>query len=710
CVAPARPPNAAPVTLTSVYEDIFSADPALRVESPMIMAQRPNDGSHWFLAQRDGRIVSFNAAGGEGARDLRDVVTVAQLTALTGKVVTSADESGFHGMAFDPNFAINGRLYVAFSTNCDGDVPICDDPLDLNGDYYQYGEEIGYLTSPNGGTSFTSYTRLMHVGRWSQMHYSGSLAFGKDGFLYITSGDGLDDSAAQFKNNLFGKVLRIDVHGVQAPGKAYGIPATNPFAAGGGRPEIYAWGLRNPFRMSVDRATGDVWLGDVGQDSWEEIDRIERGANYGWPCREGTHPGHGWNDASKCPSQLGLTDPVMDHAHAAGGGSVTGGYVYRGTAIAGFQGTYVYADFIQKELRGLALDSGRWTSTVLNAGGPQDGYVSFAEDTGGELYAVALFDQKIHKLTQGAPPAPSTFPQRLSETGCVLAGDATRPAAGVLPFDVNAALWSDGADKERWLAIPDGTTIGVGEDGDFDLPIGSAVLKTFSLGGKRIETRLFVRHDDGEWAGYSYEWNDAQTDATLLPSGKVKAVGTQTWSFPQRSECGLCHTRAAGRTLGLEIGQLNRTIAYATTQRIANQLKTLDHIGLFTTPVGEPAALTAYADPKGTDAVESRARAYLHANCAGCHRPNGGGGRSTMDLRFATTLAATNACNATPIVDDFGDSATRLIKPGAAAQSIVSLRMHATDSKRMPPLGKSIKDPQGTALLDSWIGALAGCP
>ncbi|MBX3200905.1 MAG: PQQ-dependent sugar dehydrogenase [Labilithrix sp.] len=708
CLAPARPPNAAPVTLAAVYADVFTGDATVRVQTPMIMAQRPSDGSRWFLAQRDGRIVSFNASG--AVRDLRNVVTVAQLNALTGKIVTLADESGFHGMAFDPSFASNGRLYVSFATTCDGEVPICDDPLNIKGDYYRYAEEIGYLTSPDGGASFTSYTRLLHVGRWSQMHYSGSLAFGKDGLLYITSGDGLDDSAAQFNSNLFGKVLRIDVHGPNAPGKPYGIPPTNPFAAGGGRPEIFAWGLRNPFRMSIDRVTGDLWLGDVGQDSWEEVNRVEIGANLGWPCREGKHPAYAWNDTTKCPSKLGLTDPIVDHAHAPIGGSVTGGYVYRGSAIAGFQGTYVYGDFIEKALRGLTLQNGTWTSKLLNGAGPRDGYVSFAEDSAGEIYAVALFDEKIHKLVASAPPAPSTFPERLSATGCFLAGDVTKPAAGVIPYDVNAALWSDGADKERWLAIPDHTTIVVRPDGDFDLPIGSVLAKTFSLGGKRVETRLLVRHSDGDWAGYSYEWNASQTDATLLPSGKVKAVGAQRWSFPSRSECDLCHTRAAGRSLGLELGQLNRAQIYPETHRISNQLQTLDHIGLFSMSLGDPATLIAYASPGGDAPLEARARAYLHANCSGCHRPNGGGGRSPMDLRHQTPLVLTAACDRVPIVNDYGSSATRLIKPGVPAQSIISLRMHSTGLERMPPIAKSRRDPLGTWLVDSWIESLAGCP
>lgn len=707
CLAPPRPGTAATVGLTPVYGDVFTAPNA--VQGPMIMAQRPGDGSRWFLAQRDGRIVSFNAAGGSATRDLRTVVSQAQLQALTGKAITLADEGGFHGMAFDPDFANNGRLYVSFSTTCDGAVPLCDDPKNLNGDYYKYASEIGYLTSNDGGQSFQGYTRLLHVGRWAQMHYAGSLAFGKDGYLYISSGDGLDDSAVQYKDNFFGKVLRIDVKGPPAPGKSYGIPPTNPFAGGGGRPEIYAWGLRNPFRMTVDRLTGDVWLGDVGQDTYEEVNRIQAGGNYGWPCREGAHQGHGWNDAFKCPSKLGFIDPVMEHLHVGIGRSVTGGYVYRGAAIAGFQGTYVYGDFMQKELRALTLENGVWTSRVLNGAGPQDGYVSFAEDGAGEIYAVSLFDQKIHKLVPAGGGAPVAFPELLSQTGCFQAADPTKPTAGVIPFDVNAPLWSDAADKQRWLAIPDGTKITVRPDGDFEFPVGAVLIKQFTLGGRRVETRLFVRHADGEWGGYSYEWNDAQTDATLLPSGKVKDVGGQSWTFPSRSECGLCHTAAAGRSLGPEIGQLNGSMLYPSTGRTANQLRTLEHIGLFDAPIGDPAALPAYPKPFEGPASEAKARAYLHSNCSSCHRPSGGAGRSTMDLRFATPFASTNTCNVAPIVDDFGDPATRLIAPGSPAQSIVSLRMHTTDARAMPPLARTLVDPQGTALVDAWIGGLGGC-
>ena len=140
-----------------------------------------------------------------------------------------------------------------------------------------------------------------------------------------------------------------------------------------------------------------------------------------------------------------------------------------------------------------------------------------------------------------------------AKSGCVDPTDAKKPASGLVPYGVNAALWSDGAQKDRWVAIPDGKNITVSDtDGDFDFPNGTVLMKTFTVAGKRTETRLFMRHDDGGWNGYTYEWLDDGSDAVLLPAGKTKTVGAQTWTFPSRSDCVGCHSEAAGRSLGLE--------------------------------------------------------------------------------------------------------------------------------------------------------------
>ena len=259
-----------------------------------------------------------------------------------------------------------------------------------------------------------------------------------------------------------------------------------------------------------------------------------------------------------------------------------------------------------------------------------------------------------------------------------------RPAAGLVPYGVNAPFWSDGATKERFLAVPDGTTItvGAGAEGHLELPNGSVLVKTFSLAGKRIETRLLVHHDDGGWAGYSYEWLDDQSDAVLLPSSKRKKVGTQSWYFPARGECMLCHTEAAGRTLGLELGQLNGDLVYPSTNRIANQLETLDHIKLFDAPLGKAAAqLPVIPSPTGSAPLDQRARAYLHTNCAQCHQPKGGG-RGPMDLRFTTSASAVGACNIAAATGDLGIAGREA--PGSGRPRPLADLREATLDRRHP--------------------------
>jgi hypothetical protein len=219
-----------------------------------------------------------------------------------------------------------------------------------------------------------------------------------------------------------------------------------------------------------------------------------------------------------------------------------------------------------------------------------------------------------------------------------------------------------------------------------------------------------MRHDDGGWAGYTYEWNDLETDATLLPAGKVKPVngGAQLWTYPSRPQCMQCHNAATGGTIGLEEAQLNRAMVYPSTNRVSNELATLDHLGMFTAALPAPATLPQLPDPAGAAPMDARARSYLHANCSHCHRP-GGSGQGTMDLKYATAFASTLTCNAPTTQGNVGAAQT-ILTPGNASTSVMSLRMHATDGKRMPPLAVSIADPAGTALVDGWIGGLAACP
>ncbi|NOU32380.1 MAG: hypothetical protein HOO96_31125 [Polyangiaceae bacterium] len=675
CKAPARPQLDTGVKLDAAFGTV-------RFNQPIDMHVAPGDPTRFYIAERPGAIKSIVRGG-------TDVSTFYTFPAGT---INAAGEGGFLSFAFHPQWPAKKEVYVSYT---------------IGGGSTGMQSIIARVKSSDGVTLDGALETLIQFEQPFTNHDGGNIQFGPDGFLYIGFGDGGSGGDplkyGQNKDVLFGKMLRIDINTVQAP-LAYGIPASNPFVGGGGRPEIYALGLRNPWRWSFDKATGDLWCGDVGQDRFEEVDIIKRGGNYGWSTREAMHC---YPSGNTCDT-VGLIDPVLEYPRADGK-SITGGYVYRGTRLPGLVGKFIFGDYVSGNVWSLDDDGkGTPTKTLLTTM-PANTLVSFGQDAEGEVYTVNI-GGSISMLAAAAPPPPSTFPEKLSLTGCFDPQNPKKVASGVIPFEPIAQLWSDGATKERYFAIPDGTTIDLAEDGDFLFPKGTVLIKNFDVGGKRVETRLFIRHDDDVWAGYSYEWNDAQTDATLLPSGKTKDVGGQIWQYPSRSQCNNCHSEAANVSLGPELQQLNKDGVYPTTNRLSNQLKTLDHIGMFTKALGkEPADLPKIPDPFGTDAVDGRARAYLHANCSNCHRPKGGG-RGDMDLRFSTSFADTKSCNAKAQLDDLGLADAKIVVPGDPASSVLLIRTRSLDVKRMPQIGSAVVDAKGTQVLEDWIKSLTTCP
>jgi uncharacterized repeat protein (TIGR03806 family) len=291
----------------------------------------------------------------------------------------------------------------------------------------------------------------------------------------------------------------------------------------------------------------------------------------------------------------------------------------------------------------------------------------------------------------------------------VNASNPSQPASGLIPYAPNAAFWSDGATKERWIGLPNGQNITVNSDGDWDFPNGTVLMKNFRLGNQLVETRLFMRHPDGVWAGYTYEWDAQQSGATLVVGGKQTTVGSQTWIFPSEAQCLQCHTAAAGRSLGLENLQLAHSITYPQTGRNAHQLVTLNSINVLSPPVANPTALVPYPDPSGSAGTSGeRARAYLHTNCAGCHRA-GGPTPSNLDLRYPVALSATNACDVNPQLGDLGIANARLIAPGDAGRSVLVARMNRRDANGMPPIGSAQADAAGVMLISDWINSLMSC-
>ncbi len=511
-------------------------------------------------------------------------------------------------------------------------------------------------------------------------------------------------------------MLRIDVNS-----QPYGIPSGasgNPFAGnprcnvdGTGAqncPEIYALGLRNPWRWSFDRQTGEQWVADVGQSSFEEIDLIERGGNYGWDTREGAHC---FEPPNNCPT-AGLTDPVAEYGRAMGF-SITGGFVYRGTQTTELFGRYIFADFGSGMIASLTPGAGgSFTITPLvqpgatppNAPGPLQ-TSAFGEGDDGELYLLDYGRGHIRQLVFTAGGGGGTIPSQLSATGCINTTSAgAPPLLTLIPYAPNAAFWSDGAVKERWIGLPNGLNIAVQADGDWNPPSGTVLVKHFRLGAQLVETRLFMRHPDGVWAGYTYEWNAGQTAATRVTGGKTVAVAGQNYIFPSEAQCMQCHTQAAGFSLGLETPQLNGTLTYPQTGRNANQLTTLNAVNVLSPPVG--ANPPAYADPSNTNlSLTARARSYLHTNCANCHRPQGPT-PVAIDLRHDTALAQTGACDMAPTAGDLGIANARIIAPGDAARSVLLARMSRRDANAMPPVASNLRDTVGEQLINAWISSL----
>ncbi|VAW65702.1 hypothetical protein MNBD_GAMMA09-3266 [hydrothermal vent metagenome] len=684
CIAPARPPSTAPITSQQVFTNLSFAD-----ISPISMSQPPSDPSRWIVAERLGKIFSFaNDNTVTTKQIILDITDRMQFTDTTG--ITDSQQYGITSIAFHPQFTTQPYLYVAYNAR-----PSLVDPV---------RSVISRFTSSDGGQTFDSTSELIIISvdqTDSVFHHVGQIIFGPDQYLYIGLGDGGKGFMAQDLNELRGSILRIDIN----QGTPYSIPANNPLVGTGFREEIYAWGLRNPWRFTFDRATGDLWLGDVGESLWEEINRIDAGGNYGWPELEGAH-------CRKTPNcdTTDLIPPVLEIAHPTAF-AIIGGYVYRGNEIPSLIGTYIFGDSVTPDVQGLFYDSLGVPSRTLVAT-TLDSISAFAEAINGELYFFRFRSSGMFKLAAAnSPPPVSSFPKLLSETGCFNPANPTIPSSGLIPYTVNTPLWSDGAEKKRWIALPDGKTIDITPNGDLNFPVGTVLIKTFSFNNAPVETRLFIRHADGGWGGYSYEWRADLSDADLLPAGKNKQITpTITWKFPSRNECFQCHTDVANFSLGPQISQLNGLFVYPSTLIESNQLDTLNHIGLFTNGLPDqlsnlPALvpLTSTAAP-----VERKARSYLHSNCSGCHQPNGPV-QSSIDFRFSTPVEAMNVCNALPEHGDLGIIGSEVLTPGDPINSIIPARLNTNGIKRMPPLGRTIVDTAGSGVISSWISKIDVC-
>lgn len=634
-----------------------------------------------------------------------------------------------YGMTFHPHYAENRFVYV-FSNGPNSNTE------------HRFNRISRFVVSRTNPFACEPASEKIIIEWESNGHNGGDLAFGPDRMLYISAGDGTSDSdtnlTGQKISDLVSGMLRIDVDH-PATGKEYAIPKDNPFLdIAEARPELWAYGFRNPWRIHID-PQGNLWCGDIGQDQWEMIEIVRRGDNYGWSVVEGGHPFYLERQRGPHP----FTKPTIVHPHSEAR-SITGGVTYLGSKFPELRGAYIYGDYGTGKIWAARYDGKQITFHQEIADTPFQ-ILGFGLDAAGELYLVDYAGPlyTLERIPPGKPQPP--FPQTLSATGLFRSVPRHAVEPALIPYSVNSPLWSDNAHKERFIALPEMSQIDFTDEGAWKFPEGAVLVKTFALdleagnpaSRRRIETRLLV-FQQNEWVGYTYRWDDAQSEATLVESGGADATFSirdpgapqgrreQVWHFPSRAECMVCHSRAAVYVLGLNTLQMNKEHDYGGVR--ANQLRTLEHLGVFRVTVPgasasaggdasqpekfsnrllqDPAEYAALPNPYDeSTGLERRVRSYLHSNCAQCHVA-AGGGNAAMELGFTTTRAKSNFIGVRPLHARFGIEDARLISPGAPDRSVLLKRLAIRGQGQMPPLATSVVDEAGVKLIREWIESL----
>lgn len=723
--------------------------PDVKFNHPLLIARCPGS-ERLFVGEQEGviySIVNKPDAKKELSFDLRkELKTIAKLPGAKGV-------GELYGLVFHPKFEENRYCYVCYTLTAK--TPPKDGRF---ADGSRMSRFTVTKTEPPRIDPASEEIILTFVGGG---HNGGDLHFGPDGMLYISTGDAANPSppdplnTGQDCSDLLSSILRIDVNR-KDPGKKYAIPKDNPFVGMKDvRPEIWAYGFRNPWRMSFDRQSGDMWVGDVGWELWEMVHKVEKGGNYGWSITEGPQ--------SIKPSQKIGPTPIrapmiaLPHTIAA---SVTGGYVYRGKKFPELEGAYIFGDWETRRIWAARFKDGR-VSEMPEIVKPFVRPSAFGEDQAGELYFLDYDSGLMYTLERNdAAGANANFPKRLSETGLFKDVKTHEMEEGVVRYTPNAPQWMDGAWGIRFIALPNGSSVKLFDqprkmpgqvfwhEFKMHFPKDAVLVKTIfqSAAVKQfIETQ--VLHFDGEdWHGYTYAWRPDQSDADLVPAeGSETEIELrdmmltgdkhrQRWTFPSRTQCLTCHNAWSEYALSFTVPQLN--IAAHAPHRFAGMDRPDDFVGgdlISFTGDGtivrldsNDKRLPAYTKESAAKeprlhnpyllsdkiAAQDHARSYLHVNCAHCHRFGGGGGQVVLELDYAKPNKDTGVIDARPKQGDFGIPDARLIAPGAVDRSVLLYRMAKFGAGRMPHLGSEWPDPMGMIHVQSWILSLANkrCP
>lgn len=617
-------------------------------------------------------------------------------------------------------------------------------------------------------------------------HSINDCKFGPDGYLYLTFGDEGDQgdpyrNGQRLTKDFYSSMLRIDIDpastnpkpnahyaiaaggGLDVNGKYqfyldagtqssnFRVPADNPFihtSLGGSwnghfngvdlsgeladvRTEMWAVGLRNPFKFHLDVEDGtgetEAWIGDVGRDSWEEFTILKKGENAGWSFYEGNalNPGvaHPSMPAGTTPHKA----PLFSYAHSQGNNSATGGVFYRDTELPMLSGRYVCGDYGSGRIWSITragvvteLSDLRMSSNLL---------VDFHVDpvTKDILVLENSGNGRVMRITLQGVGA-EDYPDTLSKLGIFADLTDLSPNPGVLPYEPNLTFWSDRAEKKRWFAIKNtADKIGYAEEGSWSFPEGMIWVKHFDYDvdrsnpgttKKRLETRVLVRNATGSY-GVAYRWNEAGTEAFLVANGgedfavnyldEEGEAASASWHIPSRAECTTCHTATAGHALSMNTRQFN--LSQTVNGHGGNLIEILADGGYLEGFEGEAAELPRHHRPDETEVdLETRVRSYLAVNCSYCHQP-GGAAPDSWDARAELSLADTRLLYGHPVSEATPDLTDHIIRPGDKANSAIWNKINArtvingsyNGYSQMPPLATNVLDEEGIALIGEWI-------
>lgn len=726
---PAESPN-------SRYRAV-DAFPGVRFTHPTGIAVPPGETNRLFVLERAGVIAVVTNLASPNRSVFLD---------LKPRGIPTDGEAGLLGLAFHPGYSSNGYFYVFYTiasfTSTAG-----------SGSHHRVARFQVSPTDPNRAELSTERS-LITQHTEALFHCAGDMHFGPDGYLYIGVGDEGPGSDTTYKNSqridkdFFSGILRIDVD--LRPGNLeptvhpallvpdalpYLVPRDNPWVgatsfAGSAvdptkvRTEFYAVGLRNPWRMSFDKPTGNLYVGEVGDWYREEVNIIKKGGNYGWAFREGSIPGP---RPGIVPASTETVPPIHEYLHGSSGNdyifnSVIGGVVYHGSRLPELQGHYVFGDYMNGNVWAFRYDGTQARDfRVLTVERAVSAYG--VDPRNGDVLLCSLPRDTIKRLELSPPSSGPALPPTLSATGAFKDLATLEPQPGIVPYQINSPFWSDHAQKQRWFSLPNTSlTLTYNKDLPWVAPAGGVWVKHFDLvtnevtqAKRRLETRFIVQTGEGVY-GITYRWEPGASDATLVPAEGFSEtipvqlangqVRNQQWAYPSRSACLACHTPITGGLLGFNTAQLNRTYLYPSGIE-TNQIHALLGAGyLSNATVPEPHALPRLAAVTDVDAsLEYRVRSYLDSNCSSCHRP-GGAAPTVWDARFSNPIdGATWGSRLidAPLKETLDNPLNRTFVVGHPELSMILKRIAVRGSIQMPPLASSELDQNAVDLLTAWI-------